>query len=626
MKTNEMDANIYAALRQYYGYDSFRPGQEEAIRAVLSGGDALCVMPTGAGKSICYQLPAAVLPGVTLVISPLISLMQDQVAALNQIGIRAAYLNSSLTPRQMNKALDNAFSGMYRLIYVAPERLNTPRMLQMAASLPISLVAVDEAHCISQWGHDFRPSYLEIRNFLELIPQRPPVIALTATATDRVKKDIEEQIGLRDPLRLTTGFDRPNLYFAVEQVEKRSKESYILSYVQAHPNEAGIIYCSTRKTVDHITDALVDAGVCARRYHAGLSDEERKLAQEEFQYDRARVMVATNAFGMGIDKGNVRYIIHNNMPMNVEAYYQEAGRAGRDGAPGECILLYSGDDVITAKWLLKRGLEDSSLDRETFERQLQIGNRQIAQMTSYCAADGCLREKLLKYFGDEARDYCGNCSYCVGEYELADETENTRTLLSIIRKTGQRYGAYLIGSIAIGDEKNEKIASLGLTGLPEYGALKRYGRTGVKRMLEMMAREGFVESADGAYPVLRLTPRAAELENGERRFNVKRLRSKDAEKRETERKRRRPVFKDDRRADAYLLERLKELRRAIADKQHIPVYLVFQDTVLMEIAKTKPKSLEEFAEIKGVGRNKLARYGAIFVQFVREYEAQEQDK
>ena len=615
-----MKADIYGALKQYYGYDSFRPGQEAAVNAVLSGQDALCVMPTGAGKSVCYQLPAALLPGVTIVISPLISLMQDQVTSLNQIGIRAAYLNSTLTPRQMDKAMDNACRGVYRLIYVAPERLDTPRMEQLIASVPISLVAVDEAHCISQWGHDFRPSYLDIRGFLNRLPVRPPVIALTATATERVKEDIVSQVGLTNPVRLTTGFDRPNLYFAVERTEPRKKELYIINYARRHADEAGIVYCNSRKAVEDITEALLEAGIPARRYHAGLDEEERRQAQEEFQYDRAQVMVATNAFGMGIDKSNVRYIIHNNMPMNVESYYQEAGRAGRDGLPGECILLYSGNDIVTARWLLKKGLEDSMLDADEFDKRLEIGNRQIDEMVSYCTADGCLREKLLRYFGDQASDYCGKCSCCVGEYELADETQAACALVSIIKRTGQRYGSYRITSAAVG-ERNEKNDSLGLTGLPEYGALRKYGRTGVKRMLEIMEGNGFLISEGDVYPVLKLTKKAYLLETGEERFRMKKL--KDRSKATPEKtEKRAPIFKTDRQESAYLLEKLKELRRALADRQHIPVYLVFQDAVLVEIAMRKPRTMEEFGKIKGVGSNKLARYGAAFVQFIRELEGQ----
>ncbi len=620
-----MRADIHAALKQYYGYDSFRPGQQQAIEAVLSGRDALCVMPTGAGKSICYQLPAAILPGVTIVISPLISLMQDQVASLNQMGLRAAYLNSTLTPRQMEKAMDNACAGMYRLIYVAPERLDTPRMMQLIRCVSISLIAVDEAHCVSQWGHDFRPSYLQIRAFIEKLPMRPPIIALTATATDRVREDIVEQVGLKNPLRLTTGFDRANLYFAVERLENKQKIRYILEYIRAHRQENGIIYCSTRKAVEQVTEELLHAGISACRYHAGLSDEERKAAQEDFQYDRVQVLIATNAFGMGIDKSNVRYIIHYNMPMNIESYYQEAGRAGRDGAPGECILLYSAQDVVLCRLLLKRGLEESGIDPQEMEKQMEIGSRQIAQMADYCTKDGCLREKLLNYFGDQAQSYCGNCSACTGEYELIDETAAAQIILSIIEKTHERYGAHLIGSVAVGANE-ERINSLALTGLPEYGALKKYTRKGVKQLIDRLKDAEIIEQTQGDYPILQLGEKAAQIMDGEEKFMVKQPHSRVQEAENTEKvksKKRKDIANEhlaenDSRESAYLLEKLRELRKSLAAAQRVPAYLIFPDSSLIDMAMRRPTTLEEFAGIKGVGSNKLARYGATFVRFIRE--------
>ena len=409
----------YQTLKEVFGYDSFRPGQKEIVDALTAGRDVLAIMPTGAGKSICYQLPALLLPGVTVVVSPLISLMQDQVQALIQMGVRAAYINSSLTENQCRKALANAATGLYKIVYAAPERLLTPSFLRFAQSVPISLLCVDEAHCVSQWGQDFRPSYLQIQEFAAQLPQRPVIGAFTATATRRVSADIRQMLALQSPLEITTGFDRPNLFFEVQRLEEREKFPCLLAYLKEHPDRCGIVYCSTRKKVDEVYQKLLDSDLPAARYHAGMPPEERQRSQERFLYDQVRVMVATNAFGMGIDKSNVSFVVHYNMPLDLESYYQEAGRAGRDGQPADCILLYSGADVRTGTFLIENSTPAQDADPQEAQRQMLRQKDRLGQMTFYCHSSHCLRREILRYFGQDGPANCGGCSVCTPQQQRA---------------------------------------------------------------------------------------------------------------------------------------------------------------------------------------------------------------
>ena len=449
--------NKYEILKTYFGYDSFRGAQEILIDNILSGKDVLGIMPTGAGKSLCYQIPALMLDGITLVISPLISLMKDQVGSLNQAGIHAAYLNSSLTPGQYRKALAFARQGRYPIIYVAPERLLTPEFLDFAMNVRISMVAVDEAHCVSQWGQDFRPSYLRIADFIQGLPVRPVVSAFTATATKEVRDDILELLELRDPMVMSTGFDRENLYFVVET--PRDRYGAVKHYIEEHSGESGIVYCLTRKQVDEVCGHLIRDGFPATRYHAGLSDEERRKNQEDFIYDRAPLMVATNAFGMGIDKSNVRFVLHYGMPKNIESYYQEAGRAGRDGEPAECILYYSGQDVITNRLFIENNRDNLELDPETAELIRERDLERLKKMTFYCCTNECLRDYILRYFGEYGSNYCGNCANCRKEFETADVTEAARILVGCVKACGQRYGINVILDTVRGAE-TEKLRQL----------------------------------------------------------------------------------------------------------------------------------------------------------------------
>ena len=508
-------------LKQYFGYDDFRRGQKELIDGILAGRDVLGIMPTGAGKSLCYQVPALLMPGITLVVSPLISLMMDQVKALNEAGIHAAYINSSLTEGQISRALQNASQGRYKIIYVAPERLETDRFLQFALHTEISMVTVDEAHCISQWGQDFRPSYLKIVQFIQALPARPVVSAFTATATRAVKEDIACILSLRDPVVLVTGFDRENLFFEVRR--SRQKEEELYRYLQNHPGESGIVYCATRKNVEKVWEFLESNGIPAARYHAGLTAQERKQNQEDFIYDRKGVVVATNAFGMGIDKSNVRFVVHYNMPQSLENYYQEAGRAGRDGEAAECVILYSPQDVMIGEYLIENKEDNEEFTPQEMELIRERDMERLRAMNGYCNTRYCLREYILRYFGDSAsvgREGCGNCSNCLAEYEEADVTDRALAVVQCIRECRQRFGLNVIVGVLRG-ANTAKLRAYGLTGLASYGLCRDMSEGAVKGLIQDMMLEGLLEVTRDKYALLKLKGEAWELLDGKRRMRVR---------------------------------------------------------------------------------------------------------
>ena len=601
-------------LKQYFGHSSFRGGQEPLVNALLSGRDVLGVMPTGAGKSICYQLPALLLPGLTIVVSPLISLMKDQVTALNQAGIPSAFINSSLTAAQHRDALCQAEHGVYKIIYVAPERLLTDSFLSFAQTTHVSLLAVDEAHCVSQWGQDFRPSYLSVAEFVEKLPARPVVGAFTATATAQVKEDIQRLLSLRDPLCITTGFDRPNLCFDV--VQTRQKDQWLAEFLTQHAGQSGIIYCSTRKTVEQVWESLRQKAISATRYHAGLSDEERRRNQEDFVFDRARIMVATNAFGMGIDKSNVSFVVHYNMPKNLESYYQEAGRAGRDGERADCVLLYSPGDVRTARFLLQnsQGNEDlSPVEREAvFHQDLTRLNK----MVEYCTTTGCLRACLLDYFGEAHTGSCGNCGNCTAQYVERDITIEAQKILSAVARVEKKY-SYGLGINAITGllrgSSAQRIKQLGLDKIPTYGALKELKQARIHMYIDFLREEGCLKLTGDEYPVLHLTNTAGDV-----LFRGKTVTFREKAARQEERRpaARRTMDKPLPAECESLLEALKALRLQLAREEDVPAYIVFSNAVLSEIARRRPRDMSEFLEIPGVGYVKAARYGKQFLDVV----------
>ena len=603
--------DIHEILRDVYGYSAFRAGQEKVIRAILDGKDVLGVMPTGAGKSICYQIPALALNGCAIVISPLISLMKDQVGALTQSGVAAAYINSSLTERQVTMAIANAIQGKYKIIYAAPERLLTERFLDMVSRIPISLVAVDEAHCISQWGQDFRPSYLDIPKFIASFPSRPRLCAFTATATKKVRSDIKTLLELRSPLELVTGFDRANLFFRV--LRPANKRDALMELMRGYDGLSGIVYCATRKGVEEVCDALVRAGFDATRYHAGLSEAERKANQDAFAMDEKRVMVATNAFGMGIDKSDVRFVIHYNMPKDLESYYQEAGRAGRDGERSDCVLLFGMQDVVTQSFFIDHMGEEAGLDEAAAESVRELARRRLNEMKGYCQTDRCLRGHILRYFGESAPVSCGFCSNCARPKPTVDVTPVALNVVKCVMDSGQRFGASMIVNILSGS-REERILQYRLDRLTTYGALAPYERGSVMELIQQMTDRGFLKRVDGDYPVLRLGEKAEALMNGrEKMLAYAMLEPKGAAKR----KKRAPSAAVP--ADDGLFQRLRALRGQIAEKKGIPPYVVFTDATLRDMCAKRPKTRTEMLGVTGVGEAKMRAYGEVFLDAVADW-------
>ena len=638
------------ALTRYFGYDSFRPGQQGIVEALLAGRDVLGVMPTGAGKSVCYQIPAALSPGATLVISPLISLMRDQVDALNDLGMPAAFINTTQTPDEQAMVFAQAAAGQIKLLYVAPERLETGRFRDFAARTPISLIAVDEAHCVSQWGQDFRSSYLGIGDFIAGLPQRPPVGAFTATATERVRRDIVGLLGLRNPAVTVTGFDRPNLYFDVAKLETKYKAAWVARYVADHPDESGIVYCATRKTTEALADTLNQMGHPAVAYHGGMSPDAREVAQRDFITDKVPVVVATNAFGMGIDKSNVRYVIHHNLPESIEAYYQEAGRAGRDGEPSRCTLLWNESDIVTRRRLLDNDYENERLTPEEQEIVRQSKRRLLDGMVGYCRTTDCLHRYMTRYFGQElspnagsaagediAADSsqsgrCGACSNCESTFETIDVTRVAQAISRCVHDAGQRVGSGKIVKILRGSRAQD-LAWLNPERMPTFGMLKDVNEARVRDVLSQMATDGYLSIAEGRMPIVMFGARAAETAAPDFHYEIKRVERKSeaagsgrsggvadtADSANVPGDALGSYIPDD--DEESLFQKLRELRRTIAQEIGKPPYIVFSDKTLRDMARIKPVTNAQFLAVNGVGQHKLDLYGQRFMQAIASFNA-----
>lgn len=604
--------NKYEVLKKYFGYDSFREGQETLIDSILEGQDTLGIMPTGAGKSICYQVPALVMQGITLVVSPLISLMKDQVGALNQAGVHAAYLNSSLTYNQYCLALSYARQGRYKIIYVAPERLATEEFLSFAREADISMISIDEAHCVSQWGQDFRPSYLKVVEFIDKLARRPVVSAFTATATLEVREDIIQILKLRNPQLLITGFDRKNLSYQV--VKPVDKYDYIRNYVTSNSDKSGIIYCLTRKSVEDVSERLQREGVQVTRYHAGLSDNERIQNQDDFIYDTKPVMVATNAFGMGIDKSNVGYVIHYNMPKNIESYYQEAGRAGRDGEPAECILLFNGQDVIMNQFLIDQNRDNEALDYETLELVKRRDRDRLKKMTYYCTTTECLREYVLQYFGEKGEHYCGNCSNCLTEFETMDITKAAYAIINCVKECRERFGITVILDTVHGS-KNAKIEQYRMNENSQYASLADISVARLRQIINYLIYREYLVLSVSQYPVVMLGDFANEVLEGTEPILMKI--AAEEEKKPPKQAKKKVHSRVD--ISDELFELLRQIRTTIAKEEKVPPYLVFADKSLVDMCSVLPESKEEMLTVSGVGEVKYERYGERFLIAIKEY-------
>ena len=615
--------NKPALLKEYFGYTDFRPGQQELIDSILLGRDVLGVMPTGAGKSMCYQLPALLLPGLTLVVSPLISLMKDQVNALTQAGIPAAFLNSSLSDEQYREAFRRARAGKYKIIYVAPERLESESFIRFAEETHISLIAVDEAHCVSQWGQDFRPSYLKIVNLIDQLSYRPVIGAFTATATAEVKTDVIRILKLNNPLSVTTGFDRKNLYFEV--AKPKTKASYLRKLISERQNGSGIIFCATRAAVEKVCEDLRQCGFSVTRYHAGLSDAERKQNQEDFIYDRCRVMVATNAFGMGIDKSNVSFVIHFNMPKNLESYYQEAGRAGRDGSPADCILLYSGGDIQTAKFLIQNSEENTELSEKARETLLLRDMDRLNKMIAYCKTNNCLRKYILNYFGEASPGGCNNCGNCKSEYTELDITTEAQKILSCVARVDKTrsygLGVTLYVQVLRGS-RAQRISQLGLEKLPTYGIMKSLSEQKILDLIDYLVSDGYLQSTSDNHPVLHLAEKASNVlfHNEPVTMALKEpaapvRRSTKPTPKPVSGSKSAPVYED----ESELLSALKALRNRLAHEANVPSYVVFSNSTLYDMAEKLPQTLAALLEVSGVGEIKAQRYGDKFLKTIAEF-------
>ena len=599
------------ALKVLFGYDSFRSGQKEIVENILSGRDTFAVMPTGAGKSVCYQIPAMLLPGITLVISPLISLMQDQVKALNEAGVLAAFINSALSKKAYFETIRKASQGLYKIIYVAPERLLTDGFLELAQKVCISMVTVDEAHCISQWGQDFRPSYMKIIEFVRTLVTRPIISAFTATATEAVRDDIVCTLGLNKPYTLVTGFDRDNLFFQVDK--PRNKDKYVIDYISKHPDYSGIIYCATRKNVDKLYELLKDRGISVAKYHAGMGLEERKKMQDDFVFDYVSIVVATNAFGMGIDKSNVRFVIHYNMPQSMENYYQEAGRAGRDGLDSRCILLFSPQDMVINRFLLehKEILDLDPIDQETVKER---DAKRLQIMERYCYTTECLRNYILKYFGENPEKPCEDCGNCLREFETLDMTEAAKKLINCVYETKGRYGKGIIIDIVAG-AKTARLVEIGAMGYKSYGILSAVSKNLLRRLIEQLLFEGYLLVGD--YQVIKLGD-ISELKNSETKIMVKITDADKLPERTTKVKKTSKGMESLTSAGFKLFGRLRELRLEIAREEGVPPYIIFSDKTLIDMAAKIPASKSEMLAVSGVGENKYIKYGERFLELIEK--------